>query len=130
MNTVHGEADTEQRPLVWTGHIGPVPVPDIDEAAAFYLAIGCRPVARLAGLAIFELRGGTHLIVQTGEPEQGATSPFDLRVEDLDTTRDRYEAAALKPTQIRQGHQHCYFTIVDAGGRIITVDDSHVIGAV
>ena len=124
----HVASDT--RPRVWIGHIGPVPVPDVSSAAEFYLALGCRLVMSRENLAILELRGGTHLLVQPGDPEPGTASPFDLMVDDLDATHAAYTEAGLDPTEIIDGSIHRRFSLVDPGERTVTVNDSHVIGAV
>ena len=47
------------RPVFAIGHI-PLPARDVGKLADFYTSIGCRSVARLPGVAILELRGGTH----------------------------------------------------------------------
>lgn len=120
----------DPRPRVWTGHLGPVPVPDIDEAVEFYLALGCRLVAARTHLAVLELRGGTHLIIELGGPPPTSQSPFDLMVDDLDLTHADYTHAGLNPTNITDGPIHRHFSIRDPGGRDLTVNDSHVIGAV
>ena len=120
----------DDRPRVWTGHLGPVPVPDLDAGVDFYLALGCRSVHRQENMAIFELRGGTHLIVDVGDPQPGQPSPFDLMVDDLDAAHADYAAAGIEPTEIVDGQIHRTFTVDDPGGRVIRVYDSHVVGNV
>ena len=120
----------DDRPRVWTGHLGPVPIPDLDAGVDFYLALGCRSVHRQENMAILELRGGTHLIVETGDAQPGEPSPFDLMVDDLDDTHEVYVDAGLEPAEITGGQIHRTFTVTDPGGRVITVYDSHVVGNV
>ncbi len=123
-------ASDSERPRVWTGHVGPVPVPDVGAAIDFYLALGCRLAHQQEHLAILELRGGTHLIIDVGDPQPGVPSPFDLMVDDLDATHADYVAAGLDPTEIIDGQIHRHFVVRDPGGRDIRVDDSHVVGIV
>lgn len=121
---------SDERPRVWTGHLGPVTVPDLDAGIDFYVALGCRLAHREDGVGIVELRGGTHLIVRVGDPQSGEASPFDLMVDDLDVTHADYVEAELAPSDIVDGSIHRHFTVTDPGGRVIRVDDSHVVGAV
>ena len=54
---------TDPRPAVWTGHLV-IAGTDLAASTKFYEAIGMREVAIMDEVAIFELRGGTHLVVR------------------------------------------------------------------
>jgi hypothetical protein len=84
-------------------------------------------------IVIFELRGGTHLLLFPGgdPPRPGATAPFDLMVDDLDTTRADWSARGLAPTAMATAPgDHRTFTVTDPDGYVLTVFDSHVVGPV
>jgi catechol 2,3-dioxygenase-like lactoylglutathione lyase family enzyme len=118
----------EGRPPVWIGH-AVLTVSDVDRAAEFWCGIGMREVERNAHVAVLELRGGTHLVLVPGTPE-GGEAPFDLMVEDLDTTHAAWEASGLHPSPIEHGRIHSAFTVRDPDGYEITVNSSHVVGDV
>jgi catechol 2,3-dioxygenase-like lactoylglutathione lyase family enzyme len=124
----------DPRPPVWIGHIGPYEVPDISEATEFYTALGMRRVAGSGDMAIMELRGGTHLILQEraggGGGSAGGRVPFDLMVEDLDATHQTLVAAGLEPTDIVRGRIHGRFEVTDPAGASVSFNDSHVVGPV
>ena len=67
----------DPRPALAIGHVS-LRVSDVARAAAFYEALGLRPVMKSPGLAICELRGGTHLMLfrARGTPRKG---PGDTR---------------------------------------------------
>ena len=48
------------RPPLWVGHVA-LETNRLEESAQFMLTIGMRPVHKGSEVAIFELRGGTHL---------------------------------------------------------------------
>ena len=122
--------DEDPRPPVWVGHIGPHIVDNLDEALEFYVKLGMRVVAEMPHMAVLELRGGTHLIVQAGEPATGGSASFDLMVDDLDATHDQLTALGLDPTTISRGRIHDAFTVTDPTGWIVTFNSSHVSGPV
>ena len=71
----------DPRPAVWTGHLV-VSGKDLAASASFYEAIGMRKVAVLDEVAIFELRGGTHLVVRKDpnpKPGPGELGPHGRR---------------------------------------------------
>jgi catechol 2,3-dioxygenase-like lactoylglutathione lyase family enzyme len=119
----------EGRPAVWIGH-AVLPVSDVDRSADFWHELGTREIERNDEVAIFELRGGTHLILVPGTPPPDADAPFDLMVEDLDATHAQYQARGIEPSPIEQGRIHSMFTVRDPDGRRVTVNSSHVVGEV
>ena len=122
--------DKDPRPPVWVGHIGPHAVDDLDAALDFYVKLGMRVVAEMPRMAVLELRGGTHLIVQAEEGAHGGSAPFDLMVDDLDATHDQLTTLGLEPTGISRGRIHDAFTVTDPAGWIVTFNSSHVSGPV
>ena len=97
---------------------------DMARAASFWAAFGMRDIYRGDDISIFELRGGTHLLLFPGEPEEQA--PFDLMVDDLDATRARLVAAAIEVSDVATDPNHREFTAKTPDGARVTVRDSHV----
>ncbi len=114
------------RPVFAIGHI-PLPADDVGRLADFYASIGMRRVARLPGVAILELRGGTHLAISSGDP--GRTT-LDLMVDDVDATREHLELLGAEPGPIRRQFPHRVFTARDPEGNTLLVHSSHVSGIV
>lgn len=100
---------------------------DIAAMTDFYTSIGMRLVASMGRATILELRGGTHLILQGGEPGSGS---LDLIVDDIDETRSIMEAAGANPSRIQRGNPHDRFTATDPEGNVLYVNSNHAIGPV
>ena len=123
--------DTDPRPAVAIGHIGPHPVTDLDAAVRFFEQLGTRTVAVMSHMAILELRGGTHLIVRrVDRVEPGASAVFDLMVDDIDATHAALDAAGLRPTSVERGGIHSSFTVTDPSGTVVPITSSHAMGPV
>jgi catechol 2,3-dioxygenase-like lactoylglutathione lyase family enzyme len=122
---------TDERPDVWVGHVA-LFVSDVQRSADFWLGLGMREVARTPGVAVLELRGGTHMVILPAEngPEPGVPAGFDLMVDDLDATHARWAAAGLAPSEISRGEIHDAFTLADPDGYVVTVQSTHVVGPV
>jgi hypothetical protein len=121
---------TEARPPVWIGHVL-AQYRDLDQSAAFWSTVGLRPVERTEHVAIFELRGGTHLILVPGAPGDGVTdTDFDLMVDDLDDEHGRLTRSGLEPSAIDRNENHRWFSLTDPAGNRVIVSDSHVVGVV
>ena len=122
-------SDAAERPPAWIGHIGPIGVADVDASIEFYEALGLRLIHRNEQIAAMQLRGGTHLVIDTsGEIEPAADAPFDLMVDDLAAHHARLVAAGLAPTPIEQLRNHARFWVTDPSGGRVPVYDSHVVG--
>jgi len=119
--------ETDARPPMWIGH-SVLAVKDVQKTHAFFQKLGLRDVFAGDKFAIMELRGGTHLIVEEADApiERGAEAPFDLMVDDVDACHAQLIAAGLKPTKVKPGRIHSWFTIREPGGHKITVNSSHV----
>jgi len=102
----------------------------LEESAQFMLTIGMRPVHKGSEVAIFELRGGTHLVlIATSEIVPG-DAPFDLMVEDLRATHQRFTSLGLAPTPIEAmpSIDHELFRVREPAGHLITFFSNHVSG--
>jgi catechol 2,3-dioxygenase-like lactoylglutathione lyase family enzyme len=118
----------DQRPPVWIGH-AVLTVEDVDRSAEFWREIGMREIERNEHVAVLELRGGTHLVLVPGTTEADE-APFDLMVEDLDTTHAAWTAKGLDPSPVERGPIHASFTVRDPNGYRVKVNSSHVLGEV
>jgi hypothetical protein len=119
----------DPRPPIWVGHVV-LESDQVEETSAFMAAIGMRPVFRGSKMAIFELRGGTHLLVfPRGKLPGGATS-FDLMVDDLAAFHDRLAASGFAPTAIESvpAVHHERFTVREPGGNVLVFFSTHVEG--
>lgn len=108
------------------GHV-PLAGQDIQALAAFYTEIGMRLVVDLGHMAIIELRGGTHIILQSGPTGQGS---LDLMVDKIDETREIFIAVGAAVTDISRGTPHDRFDTVDPEGNKLVVWSSHAVGEV
>lgn len=124
--TVNDLNPPDDRPRFGIGHLA-MPAADIDRLTDFYTTIGMRLVVNMGRMSILELRGGTHLVLQPGDP--GATT-LDLIVDDIDDTRHVLEAAGADPGAIRRGNPHDRFTATDPEGNTLLVYSNHAIGPV
>jgi len=124
-------ADTsDARPPLWTGHVFLYSA-DLMGLAHFYKKVGMRTVAVFEHLAAMEMRGGTHLVIRH-DPSQVAPGPvpWDLMVDDIDATHDKWQAEGLLVTDIVTESPHRVFQLTDPEGHVVVVRDSHVVGAV
>jgi len=117
---------------VWVGHVV-LESGRLEESAAFMRSIGLRPVFQGPAVAVFELRGGTHLLILpkgTSGAAGGSDLPFDLMVDDLQATHRRFIALGLDPTPIETvpNIDHERFRVREPSGRLITFFSSHVAG--
>ena len=124
-NPAEQDAD-DGRPHFAIGHV-PLTAADVGTLADFYSSIGFRRVARMPGIAILELRGGTHVAISKGDPGVGV---LDLMVDDLDATREMLDQAGARPTAVRRSFPHRVFDAVDPEGNRMIVHSSHVSGQV
>ena len=114
------------RPRFGIGHMV-MHAADVEALTAFYGRVGMRVVVQSSNFAILELRGGTHLILQPGEPGQAV---LDLIVDDIDDTRADLIAAGVDATGITRGHPHDRFTSADPEGNVLLISSNHAMGPV
>jgi hypothetical protein len=125
--------DTESliRPPVAIGHVW-LPVTDILQATQYFVTLGLRLIHQAQAIAVLELRGGTHLVLQPAQEPipPGTKVLFDLMVDDIVATRQHYEAIGLKPSALASGMVHRSFTLSGPDDYAITVTSSHTGGRV
>jgi catechol 2,3-dioxygenase-like lactoylglutathione lyase family enzyme len=120
--------ETDDRPALWVGHVT-LTVADPPTAHDFYVALGMRTVFRGPSVSITELRGGTHMVLLPGDPTPGP-APFDLMVDDVDGWHARLRGDGVAVGEILRGDIHDTFSVTDPDGYVVTVSNSHVVGAV
>jgi hypothetical protein len=121
----------DPRPPVWVGHVV-LETDRLAESARFMQTIGMRPIHEGPTVAIFELRGGTHLILLPKQKLKGGDAPFDLMVDDLHATHRQLAELGLAPTAIEAMPKidHELFRVREPAGHVITFYSSHVAGRV
>ena len=119
----------EQRPPVAVAHVV-LETDRMAESAHFIRTIGMRPVFEGPEVSVYELRGGTHLILMLKSKIVAGDAPFDLMVDDLRATHQRFTSLGLAPSPIeaRPTIDHEVFTIREPAGHVITFFSSHVSG--
>ena len=100
------------------------------ETAQFMRTIGMRPLFDGPDVSVYEMRGGTHLIVLKKEWVAPGEAAFDLMVDDLRETHRRFAALGLSPSPIEARPQidHEVFTVREPAGHVITFYSSHASG--
>ena len=121
----------DDRPVFALGHQR-LAVADVEEARAFFVRHGLREVFKRETFAILELRGGTHLILESAETPiaEGERTPFDLMTDDVDAAHARFKADGVQVSAIERGSIHDSFTVRGPSGYEIPVNSSHVVGVV
>jgi len=124
-------SDEDPRPPVWVGHVV-LETNRLEASAQFMRTIGMRPVHQGAEVAIFEMRGGTHLILMAKIDVAPGDAPFDLMVEDLRATHQHFTSLGLAPTPIEAlpSIDHELFRVREPAGHLITFYSTHVSGPV
>jgi hypothetical protein len=102
----------------------------MEESARFMQTIGMRAIFDGPQVSVFEMRGGTHLILMMKDKIIGGDAPFDLMVDDLHATHRRFTALGLAPSPIeaRPAIDHEVFTVREPAGHVITFFSSHASG--
>jgi catechol 2,3-dioxygenase-like lactoylglutathione lyase family enzyme len=125
---VAGEQDL--RPPVWIGHVV-LETDRLAETEQFMRTIGMRSVVHRSNVAVLELRGGTHLVLTPAKGAIAGDAPFDLMVEDLEATHQRFTDLGLNPTPIGTASaNHRTFSVREPAGNVIAFMSSHVSGPV
>lgn len=122
---------TAQRPDVGVAHVV-LDTDQMEDSCQFMRIIGMRSVFEGPDVSVFELRGGTHLLLMAKATVTGGDAAFDLMVDDIHISREKFTALGLNPSQIEPRPQidHEVFTVREPAGHVITVYSSHVTGAV
>jgi catechol-2,3-dioxygenase len=107
---------------------GALCVSDVSRASTFYGALGLRPVLLHPHIAVFELRGGTHLLLfhARGDHPRGPVRSFALLVHDAAAYHDRIaeRGVAVGPVWEDAGSRHRGFEVTDPDGHVLTVSSS------
>ena len=119
----------DQRPPVGVAHVV-LQTDRMEESAQFMRAIGMRPIFDGPEVSVYEMRGGTHLILMQEDGIVGGEASFDLMVDDLHETHQRFLSLGLAPSAIeaRPAIDHEIFTVREPAGNVITFFSSHASG--
>lgn len=127
MNTTRRE-QSDNRPVVAIGHVELV-VSHVPQAVEYFIELGMRHIHHDDDFAVLELRGGTHLVLETPEGrspvEPGQTPPFDLMVDDLQRVHQHCVDLGWNPSDIETGRIHDNFYLKGPDGYNIRVTSSH-----
>jgi len=119
----------EPRPAVGVAHVV-LQTDRMEESAQFMRVVGMRPVSDGPRVSVYEMRGGTHLILMLTEKINPGDAPFDLMVDDLHAAHRRFSSLGLGPSPIesRAAIDHEVFTVREPAGHVITFFSSHASG--
>jgi len=119
----------DQRPQVSVGHVA-LETDRMEESAQFMRTIGMCPVFQGPEVSVYELRGGTHLILMLKSSVVPGNASFDLMVDDLRATHQLFTSLGLAPTPIeaRPAIDHEIFSVREPAGHVITFFSTHVSG--
>lgn len=119
-------AQDEQRPPVGVAHVM-LQTDRMKESARFMRQLGMRPIFDGPEVSVYEMRGGTHLLLMRRDRVLAGEAPFDLMVDDLHETHRRLSALGLAPSPIeaRPAIGHEVFTLREPAGHLISVFSSH-----
>ena len=119
----------EGRPWVGVAHVV-LETDRMDESRHFMRTMGMRPVFEGSPVSVYELRGGTHLILMLKSEIAAGNASFDLMVDNLQATHQRFTSLGLAPSPIeaRASIDHECFTVREPAGHVITIYSSHASG--
>lgn len=117
------------RPAVGVAHVV-LQTDRMVASAQFMRTIGMRAIFDGPQVSVYELRGGTHLILMLKDQPAAGDAPFDLMVDDLHATHQRFTELGLAPSAIeaRAAIDHEVFTVREPAGHVITFYSSHASG--
>jgi hypothetical protein len=100
------------------------------ESARFMHTIGMRSIFDGPEVTVYKMRGGTHVILMRKEEVPAGDASFDLMVDDLQATHERFASLGLAPSPIeaRPTIDHEVFTVREAGGNVIIFFSRHTSG--
>ncbi|MDF0675490.1 MAG: hypothetical protein P0120_14300 [Nitrospira sp.] len=122
-------SEADQHPPVGVAHVV-LHTDRMTETAQFMCTIGMRPIFDGPDVSVYEMRGGTHLIMMKREKIVPGEAPFDLMVDNLRDTHKRFVSLGLSPSPIEARPQidHEVFTVREPAGHVITFFSSHASG--
>ncbi|MEY2688377.1 MAG: hypothetical protein RL375_2575 [Pseudomonadota bacterium] len=102
----------------------------MEESARFMRVVGMRPLFDGPQVSVYELRGGTHLMLMRRDKITPGEASFDLMVDDLHATHRRFSSQGLDPSPIeaRAAIDHEVFTVREPAGHVITFFSNHSSG--
>lgn len=107
---------------------------DVRRTASFWNSIGLRSIYDGDDMAIFELRGGTHLLVfpRDAAPPGVSDPSFDMMVDNLEATHAEWVGKGIAVSPIADGYPggHTAFQVKDPDGNELRVYSTHVEGPV
>jgi GNAT superfamily N-acetyltransferase len=118
------------RPAVGVAHVL-MHTNRMPETSRFMRLMGMRPIFDGPEVSVYEMRGGTHLILMRRDAVAGGDAAFDLMVDDLHATHQRLARLGLAPSPIeaRPAIDHEVFTVLEPAGHVITIFSSHASGS-
>lgn len=116
---------SDERPPVWVGHVF-LETDRLAQSETFMKQIGMRPIESFDEVAIFELRGGTHLVLLRKDSITPVVSSFDLMVDDIEATHADLLGKGLDPSEIESGRIHQSFFVKEPAGNTIKFNSTHV----
>jgi Glyoxalase/Bleomycin resistance protein/Dioxygenase superfamily len=119
----------DQRPAVGVAHV--ILYTDrMQESTGFMRSIGMRSIFDGPQVSVYEMRGGTHLILMFKEKVTPGEAAFDLMVDDLRATHRYLSFLGFSPSRIetRAEIDHEVFTVREPAGQVISFFSSHVSG--
>jgi hypothetical protein len=125
----HPSAQQEKRPSVGVAHVV-LETDRMAESGAFMRQIGMRVIFEGPQVSVYELRGGTHLILMRKDSIKSGDAAFDLMVDDLRATHRQFTKSGLAPSPIetRPAIDHEAFQVREPAGHMITFFSSHASG--
>ena len=121
----------DQRPEVAVAHVV-LETDRMEASCRFARTVGMRPVFEGPEVSVYEMRGGTHLLLMLADKVSGGDAPFGLMVDDIRASHSRFAELGLDPSPIeaRPTIKHELFNLREPSGHLITVFSSHVVGPV
>ena len=122
-------SEHDPRPPLGVAHVV-LETDRMEESSRFMRTIGMRPIFQGPEVSVYELRGGTHLVLMLKNVVLTGNAPFDLMVDDLRETHRRFTSLGLAPSAIeaRPAVDHEVFTVREPAGQVITFFSTHVSG--
>jgi catechol 2,3-dioxygenase-like lactoylglutathione lyase family enzyme len=121
--------ERDQRPAVGVAHVV-LPTDHMEESARFMRTIGMRTIFDGTDVSVYEIRGGTYLVLMLKDHVVAGDATFDLMVDDLQATHHSFTSLGLAPSPIeeRPAIEHEFVTVREPAGHIITFFSSHASG--
>ena len=122
-------SETDERPAVSVAHVV-LETDRMEESARFARTIGMRSIFDGPEVSVYEMRGGTHLILMLKDKIVAGDAKFDLMVDDLHATHQRFSSLglSLSPIEALPTIDHELFTVREPAGHIITFFSNHSSG--